>query len=192
MKKKIKLMMPVFILIVCIGLVLLVIGTLIKENKIDLYDVDFNNFEFKKNQTYKYEVEVVGNYFYKKKNYGRYSHDSYYYYNAKLKNKYNDNIYVVYELNEGARVNMNKDNNRTFARSGVIKHILNKMDSSYQKSLNSIPNNAFTYDIYFKPSAKNILQIFGIFFMIFPIFMIIFVLPLSCLVDKKVKFDKEA
>ena len=191
MIKKLKILAPVLIGVAVIGLILFLIGNYITENKIDLYNVDFKNFEFKKNQPYKYEVEIVGDYFYKKSSYGKYNHDIYYYYNAKLKNKYNDNIYVVYEMNEGARINMNKDKDYTFSNSGVIKSISSKMEDSYNDSLNNISKDALTYDIYFTFTAKSILIMMGILFMIFPIFMMIFVLPLSCLVDKKIKFNKE-
>ena len=114
MKDKIKKMLPVSIFILIIGLILLLISIIIPENKIDLYNVDFKNFSFKKNQTYKYEVEIIGNYFYKKSSHSKYNNGSRFYYHAKLKNKYSNDIYVVYELNDGGRINMIKENNKIF------------------------------------------------------------------------------
>ena len=193
MKETYKKMLPVSVFILVVGAVLLLISHIITENKIDLYNVDFKNFGFKKNQTYKYEVEIIGDYFYRKDEYGKYNHGHHFYYHARLKNKYNDNIYVVYELNDGARINMIKENNRTFIGSGVIKNISSKMESSYQNSLSSINStSAEAYDLYFTHSTKSLLFMFGVLFMIFIVLLNVVILPLSYLVNKKVKFSKEA
>ena len=194
MIKKVKMMLPVSIFILVVGLILVLISSMITENKIDLYEVDFKDFGFKKNQAYKYEVEIIGDYFYREDHYDAESRsEHYFYYHAKLKNKYNDNIYVVYKLNDGARTNMIKENKNTFTGSGVIKNISSKMETSYQNSLSNINSNgAETYNLYFVESAKTRMFAFGVLFMVFPIFINLVIIPLSCLVEKKIKFSKEA
>ena len=184
MLNRIKLMMPILATFTIIGLILLLSSGFIKDNKIDLYNVDFNKFEFKKHQVYKYEIEIVGNYFYKRIPSGR-RHTTYYYYNAKVKNKYSDDIYVVCELNSASRTNMIKSGNKIIDRTGEIRSISKKMKESYQRSLNNLDDNIKTYDIYFVLSTKDILKLLAVLFLAFPVFMIIFIIPISCLVNKK-------
>ena len=184
MFSKVKRIAPMLIIAIGIGLILLLASGFIKDNKIDLYDVDFNKFEFKKHQVYKYEVEIVGDYFYKRIPSSR-RHTTYYYYNAKVKNKYSDDIYVVCELNSAARTNMIKSGNNIIDRTGVIRNISKKMSESYQRSLSKLDKDSKTYDIYFVLSAKDILKLVAVAFLTLPIFILVFAIPISCLVDKK-------
>lgn len=192
MREKIRIILPISIIIAVIGVILLLIGNFINESIIDLYSVNFDNFEFKKDQTYSYEVEILDDYFYKRR-FGGKSRTQYYYYNARIKNKYSDDIYVVYELNTGARTNMIKSGDTTFKRKGIIRKNTNNINKYREKTLDNLKanRNSKIYDIYFGLSTKDNLKNVGILFLVTSVALIIIIAPLSYLVDKKVKFKKE-
>ena len=188
MKKSIKNLIIVSSVVAVIGIVLLLISNTFTENIIDLYNVDFSKFEFKKDQVYSYEVEVLNDYFYKKILTGK-SKNQYYYFNAQLKNKYSDGIYVVYELNSGARTNMIKSENRTFKRKGIIRNITNNINKSRKKTLADLESKdeVQVYDIYFGLSTKDNLKNIGILFIAISIFFMVIIAPIINLKDKKKK-----
>ena len=156
----------------------------INEQNIDLYDVDFKSFKFEEGKVYKGEVEIIGDYFYKESKHSNKRTTNYYYYNAKLKNKYNDEIYVVERLNDGARTNMIKSGDKTFEFTGVIVKNSNKIKNAQLQSLN-LYDESNVFNIRFDASPKEILRRIGILSIASSVIFVVIVYPLATLVNKK-------
>ena len=164
MKKDIFKLIITIIIVLSLGILFMVMPNFFNKSHINLYDGDFNNFEFENFKVYDYELEAIADYFYKKTSSDRDGDtDHYYYYNARLKNKYSDNIYVICELIDGARTNMIVDNNYTISRSGMIRKASSEITNLQNESLSRLVNmsNARVYNIYFVLTLSDIIQIIG-------------------------------
>lgn len=187
MNKK-KNLIKISLTLVILGIIVLLVSNFVDKKKINLYDVDFTNFEFEEGQVYTGEVEIIGDYFYTKTHHvTKHPDEHYYYYNAKLKNKYDDNIYVVKRLNTGGRINMIKSGEKTFKFTGVIKNNTSEMTDKQLSSLNKLINinTAKVFNLSFNITTQTFLQLAGVALIATSIVLVVIVYPISNIYDKK-------
>lgn len=159
-----------FIVMLMIGIVLVIMGNINTLEKRDLYYEDIHSIsDFKNNIEYHLDsshIEIIGRYFHTKSFSSKNHKQTRYYYNVKVTNSKNQHYYMIMELNEGARINMEKGELRNL--SGTIRNVSDVIKNNQISSLEKkgITDNKNIYSIYLDVPSNEAMKIVGISFII--------------------------